>query len=130
VYNLPVANGDILIVGKRDKSQRFTVMGEVKEPKTFDWTPADKWTLLKALEKVGGPTKNADLRKGVIKRGYLLNPATAHDVYFDLNLMAKGKEQDIDIEAGDAIILPHRQPRPSLFQQLFPIVLHFLPLGL
>ncbi len=130
IDNLPLGPGDLIIVGKRDRSLRYAVLGEVVDPKTFDWDGKQKMTVLKALEQAGGPSKNADHHKGVLRRGYLLDPAQTRDVPFDLDLMLRGKEQDIEIEAGDAIFLLPRQHRPSFFQQVIPLFLHFLPFGL
>jgi len=130
VHNLPLGPGDLIIVGMRDRSLRYAVLGEVAEQKTFDWNPKEKVTLLSALEQAGGLTKRGDARKGLLRKGYLLNPTQTRDLPFDLEQIAKGKQPDWEIEPGDAIFIPPKQRRPNVLQQILPMVLRFLPFGL
>jgi protein involved in polysaccharide export with SLBB domain len=130
VYNLPVGAGDLIIVGQKDRGRRYAVLGEVMEQKTLEWDEKMKVTLLSALEQAGGPNKNADPHRGVLRRGYLLDPSQSRDLPFDLEAVLKGKQQNYQIEPGDAIFLLPKEHRPSIFQQLLPVFLHFLPFGL
>ncbi|HZO86745.1 MAG TPA: SLBB domain-containing protein [Chthonomonadaceae bacterium] len=130
VHNLPLSAGDLIIVGQRDRSLRYAVLGEVLEPNTFDWNPKEKVTLLRALEMAGGLTKKADRRKGLLRKGYLNNPAETRDLPFDLELIAKGKQPDWEIEPGDAVFVLPKQHRPSFLQQIAPLLFRFLPFGL
>lgn len=130
VHNLPLGPDDLIIVGMRDRSLRYAVLGEVMEQKTFDWDPKAKVTLLSALEQAGGLTKRGDARKGLLRKGYLLNPAQTRDLPFDLEQIIKGKQPDWEIEPGDAIFIPPKQRRPNILQQILPMVLRFLPFGL
>jgi protein involved in polysaccharide export with SLBB domain len=126
--NLMIATGDLLIVERADRSLRWSAMGEVLHPGTFPYNPKEPLTVLRALQKVGGPTRNADLKKGLLRKGFFLNPAHTVDIYFDLTQIVKGKQQDWAVEAGDAMILQPKPRKPNLLQELLPIALRFLPL--
>lgn len=130
VHNLPMEPGDLIIVGVRDRGMRFAVLGEVTVQKTFDWSTKDKMTVMRALELAGGPTKKGDLRKGLLRKGYLLNPNVPRDIAFDVDAIVRGKQPDWEIEAGDAIYIPPKKSKPSFLQQVLPLMLQFLPLGL
>lgn len=130
VHNLPLQAGDTIIVGKRDKSQRYAILGEVRLPKVFDWNPQNKVTLLTALEQAGGTTNNADRHKGVLRKGYLLDPTQPRDIAFDLDKILKHQQPDWDLEPGDAVFILPRQHRPSIFEQFLPLLFHFLPFGI
>jgi protein involved in polysaccharide export with SLBB domain len=126
--NLVLAGGDLIIVGRADRSERYAVMGEVLHPGTFVWNPKEKLSVLRVLDKVGGLTKNADMKHGMLRKGFFLNPTHTVDVYFDLTQMLKGKQQDWEVEAGDAVIIQKKPRQPNLLMQILPIALRFLPL--
>ncbi len=130
VHNQKVGAGDTIIVEARDQSLIFAISGEVQQPKTFPWKADEKWTVTRALEMAGGLTPKADRRKGVIRRGYLRNPTSATAIYFDLEEMAKGKQRDWEIEAGDDILILPKGARPNALKSLLPLLLRFIPLGL
>lgn len=129
VYNLPLNPNDLIIVGVRDQSRVFAVLGEVAQPSTFPYRTDEKVTLLTAIERAGGPTRQADLRKGLLRRNFLRNPAQASDIPFDLEQIKKGKQPDHILEPGDAVLLPPRVRRPGLLQQFLPLVLRFFTFG-
>ena len=128
VHNLPLGPRDTLIVGKRDQSLIYSVGGEVKSPLTIAWRAADHPTLTAALEQAGGVTKNGDKRKGLLRKNFLRDPNKARLIVFDLELIAKKKQVDWEIDAGDDIFIPPKQHRPSFWQQLAPLMLRFLPI--
>lgn len=129
VYNLPLAPNDLLIVGVRDQSLVFAVLGEVIQPSTLPWKAEEKMTVLSAIERVGGLTKQGDARKGILRKNFLRNPTQTRDIAFDIEQIKKGKQPDWEIEAGDTVLIPTRQRRPTFLQQLLPIVFRFLPIG-
>jgi len=129
LHNQVLEAGDTIIVETRDQSLIFAVSGEVNQPKTFEWKPTERVTLTEAIKMVGGVTRTADRRKGVIRRGYLRNPTLSHPLYFDLDLIAAKKQVDWEIEAGDDILILPRQRAPS-FGSLLPAILRLLPFGL
>lgn len=130
LYNMKIEAGDLLIVGKRDRSLQFAVLGEVAQPSTFEWRKDQPMTILKAIEQAGGVTKNAERRKGVLRKGFLLHPEQPRDIPFDLDEIVKGKQPDYEVEAGDAVYFVPRQKKPSFFQQLMPLLFRFIPLGI
>ncbi len=127
IHNQALEPGDIIIVETRDQSLIYAVSGEVNQPKMFEWKPAEKVTLSEAIKMVGGLTRNADRRKGVIRRGYLRNPTLSQPIYFDLDLIAAKKQTDWEIEAGDDILVMPRQ-RSAGFGGLLPFLLRLIPL--
>lgn len=130
VYNLKMEPGDLLLISVRDRSMQFAVMGEVIQESRFDWNPEEKVKLTDAIERAGGLKKTADRKHGVIRKGYYLNSTTSQPIPFDYDKVLKGKEPNYEIEAGDAIIFPPRQKRPSFLQQFLPMLFRFLPLGI
>lgn len=129
VHNQTLEAGDIIVVETRDQSLIYAIGGEVQQPKTFEWKPAEKTTLSEAIRMAGGLTRNADRRKGLIRRGYLRNPALSQPIYFDLDLIASKKQTDWEIEAGDDIIVLPRQ-RSGGLGALLPAILRLIPFGL
>ena len=103
-------------------------MGEVNSPKTFDIRPGEKVKVLQALARAGDLSKKADHHRAVLSRGYLLDPAKARAIPFDLDLVKQGKQPNMEIEPGDAVIVEQRKKRPTIWEQLLPLALHFLPI--
>ena len=128
IHNLLLGPRDLLIVGKRDQSLIYSVGGEVRAPQTVAWKASEHTTLTGALAQAGGVTKNGDKRKGLLRKNFLRDPGKARLIVFDLDQIAKKKQPDWDIDAGDDIFIPPKQHRPSFFQQLAPLLLHFLPI--
>lgn len=130
LYNMPLSPNDLLIVGVRDQSLVVAVLGEVLQPSTLPIKAGEKLTLLEVVERAGGLTKQADARKGLLRKNFLRNPAQTRDMPIDLDKIKKGEHPNFEIEPGDAIMIPPRQRRPSFFQQLLPIMFRFLPFGI
>ena len=126
----PLRPGDLVIVGVRDQTQAYAVLGAVAEQKTVPMATGARVTVLQAIKAAGGPAKTADPHRAVLRRGYLKNPAGSRDIAFDPQKIAEHKQTDFEILPGDAIVLMPRQHRASFWQQLAPALLHFLPFGL
>jgi len=125
--NLEMKAGDLLIVPRRDRSQVFAVLGEVNTPSTFEMKPGTKIHILQAIAMGGDFSKKADHHKAVLSRGYLLDPSKARQIPFDPELVRKGEQPDMELESGDAVVIEQRRKRPTIWQQLLPLALHFLP---
>lgn len=125
--NLKVSAGDMLIVPKRDRSLVYAVLGEVNHPNTFPYRSGAKMNLLQALSSAGDLSKKADRHHGVLSKGYLLDPTKSRQVPFDPELVKKGEQPNMEIEPGDAVFIDRRKKRPTFWQQLLPLALHFLP---
>ena len=74
IHNLSLYARDTLIVGRRDQSLIYSVGGEVKTPLTLPWKDSEHPTLTGALAQAGGVTKNADRRKGLLRKNFLRDP--------------------------------------------------------
>lgn len=128
--NLKLEPGDYIIVGKTDLSMRWGIDGEVVSRNVFPYTPGDRMTVSRAIARVGGLTKKGDPRKGVLRKGFLINPTRSHDILFDYEAIMKKKQTDWAIDAGDVVVILPRPRRPTVWQQLLPLVFRFIPLPL
>jgi|GEM_PF-2417887 len=129
VHNIFLSPGDMLFVNVRDRGLIYSVIGEVIAPNTFAYLPDSKVTLLQAIEQAGGLTKTADKRKGILRRGFLQNPAQSPELPFDIEKIIKGEQRNWELEAGDAVIILPRKKRPTFLQQALPLLFRFLPFG-
>jgi protein involved in polysaccharide export with SLBB domain len=125
--NISLKPGDLVIVPKRDRSQVFAVLGEVNAPNTFEFKPAEKIRLKQAIARAGDLSKKADHHRAVLSKGYLLDPTRARHIPFDPDLVKKGDQPDMELDAGDAIFINQRKKTPSIWERLLPLALHFLP---
>ena len=126
--NLKLMAGDYIMVSKTDLSMRWGISGEVATPSVTPFRPAERITVTSAIARAGGLTKAADRRKGVLRKGFLIDPTKARDIVFDYDAILKKTQRDWAVEPGDVIIVQPRRKRPTIWQQLLPIALRFLPL--
>lgn len=127
-HNLVLKPGDMIIVQRKDRSVAFAVLGEVNAVGTFEMLPGQRVKVLDAIQKAGGFTKKSDTRRAILSRGYLLDPARAQSIPFDPDLVKQGKQPNMELDPGDAIIIMEKRKKPTLIQQLAPLLLRFLPI--
>lgn len=127
-HNLPLLAGDLILVGRRDKSLAYAILGEVGVPATIEMKAGERIKILDALDRAGGLTKKADKHRGNLVKGYLINPVLARALPFDPEKVRKGEQPNMEIDPGDAIFIEPRKKRPTIWQQLLPFALHFLPI--
>ena len=86
--------GDVITVGT---NCRFTVLGQVQKPGTYECPPGQELTLLSAIGQAGGYTRIANPRKVTIKR--------KNEVFrLDARKMAEEKNVEVfQIQPGDVI---------------------------
>ncbi len=130
VHNLPVEDRDMISVEKADQSQFVSVEGEVNLPGRVPLKENEKSTLLQILEKAGGPSKSADLKKGVIRKNYFRDPSSRQVIPFNYANILKGKERNWEIETGDQIIFVRKVHTPTFFERALPVLMNFLPFGI
>ncbi len=126
--NIKLVAGDYIMVGKTDLSMRWAIDGEVASHDVYPFNPAEHITVTRAIARAGGLTKSADRRKGVLRKGYLIDPTHTRDIPFDYDAILKKTQRDWTLDPGDVVIVPARRKRPTIWQQLLPIALRFLPL--
>lgn len=126
--NMVLEPGDYLIAYKRDLSMRWGIDGEVMAGNVFPYVPGFKMTITRAVSIAGGLTKKAEHHKGVLRKGYLINPTKVRDIIFDYDAIKNKKQQDFEVEAGDVVVILQRQHRPTIWQKLLPLALKFIPL--
>ena len=126
--NVKLKAGDLVIVPTRDRSQVFAVLGEVNAPNTFALRQGEKVRVLQAIQRAGDFSKKADHHRAILSKGYLLDPTKARAIPFDPDLVKKGEQPNMELDPGDAVIIEQRKKRPTIWQQLLPFALHFLPI--
>lgn len=126
--NIKLVAGDYIMVGKTDLSMRWAIDGEVAYHDVYPFNPAEHITVTSAIARAGGLTKSADRRKGVLRKGYLIDPTHARDITFDYEAILKKTQKDWTLDPGDVVVVLTRRKRPTIWQQLLPIALRFLPL--
>jgi protein involved in polysaccharide export with SLBB domain len=126
--NMKLVPGDYIVVPKTDLSMRWGIDGEVNARNVFPYNPGEKLTVSKAIARAGGMTKKGDPRKGVLRKGYLVNPTQSHDIIFDYDAIVKHKQTDWEVEKGDVVLVLPRPHRPTVWQQILPLALRFLPI--
>lgn len=86
--------------------RRVLLLGHVKEPGTYDFPESRNLTLLELITEAGGFTGYAAIKGTKIVRSsddgkkIVINPR--------INEIIKGRKQDVELEAGDLIIVPER----------------------
>jgi hypothetical protein len=103
------------------------VLGEVNTPNTFEMKAGAKIRVMQAITLGGDFSKKADRHRAVLSKGYLLDPTKARHIPFDPELVKKGEQPDMELESGDAVFIEQRRKRPTIWQQLLPLALRFLP---
>lgn len=83
-----------------DPSTRIAVLGKVNEPGPFVYRPA---TIGEAICSAGGLTKDAEPKRILVRRGYLIDPPTSTSFEVDYERISSGKAADVAIRPGDVI---------------------------
>jgi polysaccharide export outer membrane protein len=88
-----------------DRVLTVYVYGEVRSPGGIQFRQSQKFTLLQAIAKAGGPTEWASTSRVTIKRK---PEGTGKEIKIFVNLknVISGKISDITLEDGDVIIIP------------------------
>ncbi len=126
--NIKLVAGDYIMVGKTDLSMRWAIDGEVAYHDVHPFDAAEHITVTSAIARAGGLTKSADRRKGILRKGYLIDPTHTRDITFDYDAIVKKTQKDWPLDPGDVVVVLARRKRPTIWQQLLPIALRFLPL--
>ena len=111
-----IVNPNVTVTILEAVSERVTLDGAVKQPGLF--TVNGPATLLQVITLGGGPLKEADLRKVLVKR-------TSDDVVtfakFDLDAIRKGRAPDPQILPGDTIVVENSRMKSAWSQILTSI---------
>lgn len=119
--NLPLVNGDVLIVPEINASNSVYVYGGVTKPDVYPLKGGEK--LIDILVKGGAPLESANLNKVTLNRR---NPdGTFTQVKLDLKRLQRSGDVSVamvELQAGDIIMVPIRPPRgPSSFERIAAI---------
>jgi protein involved in polysaccharide export with SLBB domain len=97
--------GDVVFVPSRtpDEQRRIYVIGEVKSPGMYPFTPNIR--LSQVLAMAGGPTPNAVLESVRVVRGDLHSPQVV-EVFATSFTDAPDRSQDIVLQTNDLVVIP------------------------
>jgi polysaccharide export outer membrane protein len=112
--NLVMRPYDLVTVSPKPKVQRLVhVIGEVSRPGAIELVQQQSVTLMQALAVVGGTTRLASPSKSMIMH---VNPdgLRTEIAMVDLKKVAQGKVKDLELVAGDIVVVPSSQWRSYL----------------
>jgi polysaccharide export outer membrane protein len=97
-----VTNPEVTVIVRDIRSQKFSILGEVMKPGSYPLM--GKMSVLDAIAQAGGFKDFANPKKM-----YILRRASNGDsqrIPFNYNDMLKGKQQVIELESRDTIVVP------------------------
>ena len=107
--NLVMQPYDLVTVAPKPKFQKLVhVMGEVNRPGAIELLQQPSVTVMQVLAAAGGATRFASLRKGMIMH---VNPdgVRTEIAMVDLKKITEGKVKDLELVAGDIVVVPSAQ---------------------
>lgn len=107
--NLVMQPYDLVTVAPKPKFQKLVyVMGEVNRPGAIELLQQPSVTVMQVLAAAGGATRVASLRKGMIMH---VNPdgVRTEIAMVDLKKITEGKVKDLELVAGDIVVVPSAQ---------------------
>jgi polysaccharide export outer membrane protein len=98
-----MTNPQVTVMVSQINSQRIYILGEVGRPGAFPLLPG--MTLLQAISDAGGPTPFAHSKKIYLLRE---RGGKQEKIFFNYKEVLDGKrpEQNVDLRAGDTIVVP------------------------
>jgi len=104
VANTALLPGDVLMVPINTKT--VSILGEVSKPDTYTMPDGNELTPTEALTMAGGPTSDANRRKGSILRRNPDGQINIIPVDFNALLSGNSKITEAPLQPGDVIYLP------------------------
>ncbi|HVL40270.1 MAG TPA: SLBB domain-containing protein [Fimbriimonadaceae bacterium] len=92
-------------VDEEDPSAKVALVGEVVRPGTYIYEPV---MVRDALEAAGGLNQDAEPKRILVRRGYLIDPSSSRTITYDFEKVVTAKAPDIALLPGDAIEVPRR----------------------
>lgn len=103
--DIPVLPYDVVTVSEYKPQRMVHIAGEVNKPGAVELVSQDTVSLLKVLAMAGGLTRTASAGKTMIAHLNSQGVQTA-TAFVDLKKILAGKARDLDLTAGDVIIVP------------------------
>ena len=88
------------------------VMGEVRSPGEHILRNGMNISVLKAVTKSGGPTKEARIKNSIIIRVH--EDGSREEIKLDIDKMALGKADDIELMPNDILVIPANKMKAAL----------------
>lgn len=102
---VPVQPYDVVTVSEYKPQRMVHIAGEVNKPGTVELVTLDTVSLMRVLAAAGGLTRTASAHRTLIVH---LNAAGVQtsSAFVDINKILKGTARDLDLTAGDIVIVP------------------------
>ena len=88
------------------------VMGEVRQPGEFVLRNGLNISVLNAIAKSGGPTKEAKRKESIIIRVH--QDGTREEILVDVDKITQGKADDIEMMPNDILVIPSNKIKAAL----------------
>jgi polysaccharide export outer membrane protein len=109
--DIPIYANDTIFV---QTAESVFVLGEVAHPDEFVLRNGVNLTVLKALAKGGGPTREAKKKDAIIIR--IHQDRTRQEIPVDLDKIAQGKADDMEMMPNDILFVPASKTK-AIFNQ-------------
>jgi len=103
--SIPVQPYDVVAVSESKPQRMVHIAGEVNKPGAVELVSQDTVSLMKVLAMAGGLTRTAAAGKTMIMHLNSQGVQTS-TAFVDLKKILAGKAKDLDLSAGDIIIVP------------------------
>jgi len=124
--NLELMPDDVIMVSTRDRSQRYSVVGQVAAPQTVDFKKAV--TLTQAIADAGGVKPDGDRHNVILLRQMILDPAHSEPVVLDLDRIVRHEMPDVQLAPGDVVQIPPKRKAVSPLVNIGMFILRrFIP---
>ena len=97
-----VVKPDVQVSYGRSFNKSIVVLGQVKKPGNYDYTP--DMTLVRLVSEGGGFTELADLGRVKIARTH--RDGTKENIRVNVKRILDGKDEDVALESADLIVVP------------------------
>lgn len=114
--NVKLAPDDTVIVGRHDSGLKYSIVGAVVAPQTFDYK--GPVTLSQAIVDAGGFRPEADRANIVVIQAMLKDPANTKNIPVNFDKLRKGEMGDPILQPGDMVQVPQKKKTKLNFLDL------------
>ncbi len=102
-----IKNPQVSVIIKKYAARRVSVIGEVKEPGSYEIPPEERMTLLAVVARAKGFTNLAKTDKVIIRRH-----RDGKEIKIEVNatelMRSGGDKKDVELEPGDTVVVDQR----------------------
>jgi protein involved in polysaccharide export with SLBB domain len=111
--NIEVQPYDVIAVAPVQQKKLVHIMGEVFKPGAVELVTQETVSLMKVLAMAGGITRQASSGSAVLTHANS-DGSKSETAIIDLNKIMRGKAKDLELSAGDIVIVPSSQLKAYL----------------